>query len=125
MIGNDYLNKLFAYPDEDTAINQLLEFLASCDEEFLASLYENVDLNECSPEELTYLTKVSALIDYMLQLNELEIPDWIRDERLVFDKPYYHSKRITDFEKVRMIYTSPGPFRARNVFFDLNGIRRV
>jgi hypothetical protein len=40
-------------------------------------------------------------------------------------KPYYHSKRITDFEKIRLMYISPAPFRQRNVYFDLESISRV
>ena len=31
MIGNKYLQELFAYPDKDTSINQLLELLKSKD----------------------------------------------------------------------------------------------
>ncbi len=34
-------------------------------------------------------------------------------------------QRITDFEKVKLQYTNPGPFKARNVYFDLEGIERV
>lgn len=109
MIGNDYLNNLYNYSDEDTAVNQLLELLTSFDENFIKSLYDYVDLDKCSADELSYLTKVTALIDYLLQLNNFEIPDWIRDERLIFDKPYYYSRRITDFQKIKLIYSSPGP----------------
>ena len=55
----------------------------------------------------------------------MEVPDWLRDERLQFDRPYYHAKRISDFDKVKLQYTSTGPFRARNVYFDLDSIGRV
>lgn len=99
--------------------------LKSKDTEFIGSLREPVDLDQCDDKELEYLTKVTALMDYYLQIYDIEVPSWFRDERLMFDKPYYHSKRISDFEKVRMQYISPAPFRTRNVFFDLNGIERV
>lgn len=125
MIGNKYLQALFAYPDEDTSLNQLLELLKSKDKEFIDSLYEPIDLKACTSNEKIFLTKVSALIDYYLQLHGIEVPDWLRDESLSFDKPYYHSKRISDFEKVKLLYTNPAPFRARNVYFDLEGIKRV
>ncbi|HHW37077.1 MAG TPA: hypothetical protein GXX18_07560 [Bacillales bacterium] len=125
MIGNKYLKSLFEYPDEDTGINQLLELLKSKDAKFIASLMEPIDLEQCNEKELEYLTKVSALMDYYLQIYDIEVPSWFRDEKLMFDKPYYYSKRISDFEKVRLQYTSPAPFRTRNVFFDLNGIGRV
>ncbi|NLJ59877.1 MAG: hypothetical protein GX338_02890 [Firmicutes bacterium] len=126
MIGNSYLQGLFEYTDEDTSLNQLLELLAYKDAKFIDSLWnEPVDPDSCTEEEIVYLTKVSALIDYYLQVHGMEVPDWLRDERLCFEKPYYHSKRLSDFEKVRLIYTNPAPFRARNVYFDLEGIKRV
>lgn len=125
MIGNRYLKGLFDYPDEDTSLNQLLELLKFKDVKFIVSLKEAVDIGLCTDKEIEYLTKVSALIDYYLQNHGIEVPDWIRDEKLRFDKPYYYSTRISDFEKVRLQYTNPAPFRARNVYYDLQGIRRV
>jgi hypothetical protein len=86
---------------------------------------EPVDLDACDDKEIRYLTKASALIDYHLQIHNIAVPDWLRSEKLSFDKPYYHSKRISDFEKLKLQYTNPSPFRARNVYFDLNGITRV
>jgi hypothetical protein len=98
MIGNKYLRDLFEYSDEDTSINQLLELLKFRDVEFIDSLeHEPVNLGACNNEEIKYLTKVSALIDYYLQLHGLEVPDWLRDKRLIFEKPYFHPKRISAF----------------------------
>jgi len=125
MIGNKYLQQLFEYPDEDTSINQLLELLKSKDMRFVDSLKEPVNIDLCTDKEIEYLTKVSALIDYYLQTHRIEVPDWLRDDKLKFDKPYYYSKRISDFEKLRLMYTNPAPFRARNVYYDLQGIQRV
>ncbi len=125
MIGNKYLQELFDYPDEDTGLNQLLEMLKYKDIKFIESLKKAVDIDLCSDEEIIYLTKVSALIDYYLQIHDMEVADWIRDKRLEFDKPYYHSKRINDFEKVKLQYSSPAPFRRRNVYFDLQAIGRI
>lgn len=126
MIGNKYLQALFEYPDEDTSLNQLLELIKSKDMKFIESLkYEPVDVGLCNDEEIRYLTLVSALIDYYLQLYGMEVSDWLRDKKLSFDKPYYHSRRIRDFDKVKLLYTNPAPFRARNVYFDLQGIKRV
>ncbi len=45
--------------------------------------------------------------------------------KLRFEKPYFHSKRISDFEKVKLQYINPSPFKARNVYFDLHGIERI
>lgn len=125
MIGNKYLQSLFNYPDEDTSLNQLLEVLKFKDIQIIDSVKESVNLNLCSVEELKFLTKVSALIDYYLQIHQIEVPDWMRSEKLRFDKPYYHAKRISDFEKIKLQFTNPSPFKVRNVYFDLEGISRV
>lgn len=126
MIGNRYLQALFAYSDEDTSLNQLLEFLKYKDLNFINSLSkEALDIDACNNEEIEYLTKASALIDYYLQIHGIGVPVWLRNEKLVFENPYYHSKRIKDFDKVKLQYTNPSPFRTRNVYFDLQGINRV
>lgn len=126
MIGNKYLQGLFEYPDEDTSLNQLLELLKAKDKGFINSLCTPVNLDACNDKEIRYLTLVSALIDYYLQICGLEVPDWLRDEKLSFNEPYYHSRRISEFDKVKLQYTNPAPLiRARNVYFDLEGIKRV
>ncbi len=125
MIGNRYLQELYRYSDRDTSINQLLELLKSRDKEFLESLVEPVELDSCSNEELEFLIIVTSLIDYSLQSLDLPIPSWIRDSKLSFNKPFYYSRRLSDFEKVRLLYTCTAPFKARNVYFDLAGIDRV
>jgi len=125
MIGNKYLQELFKCPDEDTALNQLLELLRSKDAKLMDSLARPVDLNLCNNEEIIFLTKVAALVDYYLQLHGIEVPAWIRDEKLEFERPYYHSQRLSDFEKFKLQYTNPSPFKIRNVYFDLKGIERI
>ncbi len=126
MTGNNYLEELFNYQDEDTSINQLLELLKYKDPNFISSLKrEYVNLDLCTHDEIKYLTKISGLIDYYFQIHELEIPEWIRDERLQFDRPYYHLKRITDFDKLKLQIESPSPFRRRNTYFELDSIVRV
>ncbi len=125
MIGNRFLQDLCDYPDEDTSINQLLELLKSKDKNFLNSLQEEIDFSLCTEKELIYLTKISALIDYSLQLINMEVPDWLRSEKLCFSKPYYYSKKISDFDKIRLQYSCPSPFRIRNIYFDIESIKRV
>lgn len=125
MIGNKFLQALSDYPDVDTSLNQLLELLKYKNLQFIVSISEPLELDLCSEDEICFLTKASALIDYYLQLHHLEVPDWIRNEKLRFKKPYYHSKRISDFEKVKLQFSNPSPFRVRNVYFDLDGISRV
>ncbi len=125
MIGNKYLQELFECPDEDSALNQLLELLKSKDTKLMDSLDRPVDLNLCNNEEIIFLTKVAALVDYYLQLHGIKVPAWIRDEKLEFERPYYHSQRLSDFEKFKLQYTNPSPFKIRNVYFDLKGIERI
>ncbi|MFW5889634.1 MAG: hypothetical protein ACOCUD_04580 [Bacillota bacterium] len=125
MIGNKYLRNLFAYEDEDLALSQLLEMLKFDDEDFVNSLHSFLDIGLCNKEETVFLTKVAAITDYCLQLKSKEVPSWLRDSRLEFDSPYYHSKRISDFEKFRLQYSVPAPFRNRNVYFDLDSLIRV
>lgn len=126
MIGNKHLQDLFNYSDEDASLNQLLELLKYKDMKFINNLEnEHINLELCTDEEIRYLTKISALIDYYLQIHDIEVPNWLRDKRLQFDIPYYHSKRISDFEKLKLQYTNPSPFKIRNVYFDLDGIGRI
>lgn len=125
MIGNSYLQSLCDYPDEDTSINQLLELLNTKEKKFIDSLIEDVDLDLCNEKEVEYLTKVSALIDYYFQLHNIDVPNWLRNDKLTFKRPYYHSKRISDFERIRLMYSNPSPFRQRNAYFDIESIRRV
>jgi hypothetical protein len=49
-------------------------------------------------------------MDYFFQVNEIDISKWIRDERLAFDTPYYYSKRLTDFEKVKLQFKKSSSF---------------
>ena len=126
MIGNSYLRNLYSYEDMDTSLNQLIEYIKSKDKGFLDSIFdEPVDLDACDSDEMFFLTISSAIMDYFFQVNEIDIPKWIRDKRLAFDAPYYYSKRLTDFEKVKLQFTNPGPFRRRNVYFELDGLQRV
>ncbi len=125
MIGNRYLSELYKTVDEDTAFNQVMEMIISNDTDFIKSLNIPVDLSECESEELIFLTKIAAILDYYLQMAGRVVPQWLRDERLSFELPYYHSKRISDFEKLRLIYTCPAPFRARNAYFDLDALVRI
>lgn len=125
MIGNTFLKALYGYPDEDTSLNQLLELLRSKDQRFLDSLYKPLDVDASTDDERRFLTVVSALIDYHLQLYQMAIPDWLRNEKLCFDKPYYQTQRLSDFEKIKLQYTVPGPFKRRNVYIDMEGIKRI
>ena len=125
MIGNKYLEEFYTFYDRDTAISQLLELLHVEDSAFIKSISEqHPNIDDCTQEELEFLTVISALLDYFMQLKNLNIPTWIRDPRLIFESPFYYSKRGSDFEKLKIMITSPGPFRRRNVYFDLNSLSR-
>lgn len=125
MIGNKYLKSLYNYPDIDTSINQLQELLSSKDSAFLESLTVPLDVSALDEAERHYLTIIFAIIDHQLQLAQIDVPNWIRASAFCFDQPYFHSKRLSDFEKVKIQYTVPGPFRARQVYIDPDGLKRV
>ncbi|HMM70164.1 MAG: hypothetical protein RBR00_10790 [Gudongella oleilytica] len=125
MIGNKFLYDLYLINDLDTSLNQLMELLKSKDKNFIDSLNTPIDLEVCDEDEIIYLTKASAIIDYYLQVLEIEVPEWLRSEKLEFQSPYFYSKRISDFEKIKLQYTCPAPFKARNVYFEMSGLVRV
>lgn len=126
MIGNRYLDQIYNERDEDTSLNQLLQLLQSKDRGFIKSLTtEPIEVELLDERELLFITKVVALIDYYLQAQHIVVPLWLRHPRLSMKYPYYHQKRLSDFEKIRLIYTAPAPFRNRNVYFDLDAIKRV
>ncbi|MPM89266.1 hypothetical protein SDC9_136374 [bioreactor metagenome] len=126
MIGNKYLQALYNYNDRDTSINQLLEILKFKDKDFINSLYEEeVNIDLLDEKEKEFLIISVSLIDHFFQIYNLDIPNWLRDERLSFSLPYYYNRRLSDFEKVKLLFTNPSPFRLRNVYFDLNSIIRI
>lgn len=89
------------------------------------SIYEEEPIIEqCTKDELEFLTIIASLIDYSLQIKNKSIPTWTRNSKLSFKFPYYYSKRISELEKLKILITAPGPFRRRNVYFDLNSITR-
>jgi hypothetical protein len=126
MIGNRYLQALYNYNDRDTSISQLLEILKFKDKDFINSLYEEeVNIDLLDEKEKEFLIISVSLIDHFFQIYNLDIPNWLRDERLSFSLPYYYNRRLSDFEKVKLLFTNPSPFRLRNVYFDLNSIIRI
>ncbi len=125
MIGNRFLKELYEIKDEDTGLNILLETLKRKDHEFINSLNYPVNIDQCNDNEIRFLTIACSLIDYYLQEAGIDIPEWLRDSRLCFDTPYYYPSRLGDFEKLKLMISCPGTFRARNVYFDLRGIHRV
>lgn len=126
MIGNDYLLELYHYDDLDSSFNQLAEYLNSNNEAFVTSLkIQPVDITSCNNEEIEFLTMASAIIDYYLQIKNIEVPSWIRHSQLKFKNPKWYTKRIDDIDKFKILYQSPAPFKTRNIFLDINGIYRV
>lgn len=125
MIGNNYLSDLYQITDLDTSINQLLEWLHFEDTDFLKSLDVPLDLNVLTGDEQHFLTIMAAIIDYCLQLKNRPVPRWLRDDRLCFEPPYFHSKRLTDFEKVKIQCIVLGPLKARQVYIEPDGLKRV
>lgn len=126
MIGNEHLAELYHYDDLDSSFNQLADYLNSKNEEFIISLnIQPVNIDECSADEIDFLTMASAIIDYYLQINNIEVPSWVRDEQLIFKNPKWYTKRTDDIDKFKLFYQSPAPFKTRNIFLDISGLYRV
>ena len=76
-------------------------------------------------KEIKFLIIASAIIDYYLQIKNIEVPSWIRNKKLRFEKPMWYTKHIDDIDKVKLIYQTPAPFKNRNIFLDINGLSRI
>lgn len=99
MIKNEYLKKLYMYNDRDIALSQLIEYFSIKDEEFVDSIMNDFpDLEECTKEEFEFLTAASAIIDYFMQINNLNVPSWVRDSRLNFDFSIYCNNNLNKFK---------------------------
>ncbi len=126
MITNNYLKMFYEYPDRDTSINQLLEFLRFKHPKFLANIKDEIPqfdlLNE---DEKCFLIIVSALLEYCLSDMQEKIPNWINDDFLRFKEPFFYNRRLTNRDKEHLLRESPETFKKRNVYFLLEGLERV
>lgn len=126
MITNSYLKMFYEYPDRDTSINQLLEFLRFKHPKFLSNIKENVpQFDLLTEDEKNFLIVASALIEYCLSDMQVAIPNWINDDFLRFKKPFFYNRRLTDRDKEHLLRESPEAFKKRNVYFLLEGLKRV
>lgn len=63
MIKNEYLKDLYMYGDRDIALNQLMKYFHMKDKGFIYSIStEYPCLEECTKDEIKFLTSASALI---------------------------------------------------------------
>lgn len=92
MIGNKFLNALYLCKDENTSLNLLMESLKRKDPALIKSLQVPENIDSCTDDEKRFLTIAAALIDYYLQNCGTEVPDWLRNKQLCFDKPFFFRK---------------------------------
>ncbi|AWK50542.1 hypothetical protein DIC82_05605 [Clostridium beijerinckii] len=126
MVGNNYLDRLSKYSDENFALNILLDDLNILSDEFIEYMQNNVpNLNEITEVERIFLTKTTCLIEYFFINNDINVPLWITDDRLVLTEPYVFGAREKDIWYLKTILSSPPVFKAKNVYFDLGALKRV
>ena len=109
MMDKKKLLDIFEYLNERLLENQLQIEITVYGDSIMTMIYDN--------------RPATRAIDLVFRC--IAVPEWLRSNILRFEVPYYHSKRISDFEKFKLQMTNPGPFRARNVYFDLTGIGRI
>ena len=126
MVGNNYLDRLSKYSDENFALNILLNDLNILSDEFIEYMQNNVpNLNEITEVERIFLTKTTCLIEYFFINNDINVPLWITDDRLVLTEPYVFGAKEKDIWYLKTILSSPPVFKAKNVYFDLGALKRV
>lgn len=93
MIKNEYLKDLYMYGDRDIALNQLMKYFHMKDKGFIYSIStEYPCLEECTKDEIKFLTSASALIGYYMQVNNLDMPSWIKDSKLSSNGSIYYNR---------------------------------
>lgn len=68
---------------------------------------------------------IACLHQLCIEFGFSSIPNWIMDRKWVLDRPYWASNIKNDHLKVILLYESPYPFRARNIYVDKDVMRRV
>lgn len=122
MTGNRLLDYLLSIGDDNTSICELLELIKK-DENYVLSLCNDGVPNFDNLDEIRILSiaKLCAILDYKLGLKRL--PSWVCDKRLYYDKPVYIG-RMDDFTKVKVFIFAPQAFLSRNIYFNIDGLKR-
>ena len=126
MIGNKILDSLYEFNDVSSSLNQLCDLINTAPKEITRILNVQLpNLEKLTKEETRFITILASVIDYKLQELSIEVPNWLRDERLILSEPFYLDKRLDDLDKLKLFIKSTGPFRNRNVFIAVEGLTRV
>lgn len=126
MIGNNYINTLYQCDDENLALNDLLNKLNKLKGDFIEYMENNVvEIDKLTDLEKTFVTKIACLIEYFYIQKDIQVPDWIIDERLCLAEPYVYGAREKDINFLKAILLAPPVFKSKNVYFDLNSLIRI
>jgi hypothetical protein len=127
MIGNEYLNKLFSYHDENAALSELYSNLSEDISDNFINVIKNkpVDINNLTESEKDFITKVTCLIEYFYIENNINVPTWVQNDELKLDTPYVFGTKEKDITHLKTIITAPPVFKSRNVFFDLDSMNQI
>lgn len=123
MIGNRFIDELFnSNLDDDTCFNVLLEKLKNKD---LSELVEFKKPKTMSDEEKAFEVKCVSLIHYFCNLYELDTPKWVYNNDYYLENPWFATRKLSDVDFVKMVFSNPFEMGKHNVFFDLRGLERI
>lgn len=126
MIGNNLVDDYYNNMTLDQAMCQLMDFIRNKNEDVLKGLeWDNYSFESCTEEEIKYLTILTTGLVYTYSKNKLKIPDWMLDVKLRFKYPYYHNKRLSDFEQLKLYLTCTMVCRHKNVYIEESAFYRM
>lgn len=129
MITNEYVEKLYKASiniEENFALNTLLNDLNKITPKFELQIQSSVIvIEELNEDERIFLTKISTLIMYFFDINNISIPKWVDDERLVLNKPILYGERAKDSYYFNTLFNAPDIFKKKGVYFDLYALKRI
>lgn len=126
MIGNKLVNEYYNNMTLDQGMCQLMDFIRNKDEHVLNELeWDNYIFDSCTEKEIGYLTILTTGLVYTYSKNKLKIPDWMLDDKLRFEYPYYHNKRLSDFEQIKLYLSCTTICRHKNVYIEESALCRM
>ncbi len=124
MTGLDLIRS-YNQNDLSWSMNQFIDDFKADMNAFYEKISLEPNLIEITKEEMIQVTVLVALTDYLLQINNLFVPTWIRSKLFQLEEPLFVSRSYDDANYIRMLYQTPAPFRARNIFVKREGLDRI
>ncbi len=124
MTGLDLI-KSYNQNDLEWSMNQFIDDFKADTHAFYEKISLEPNLIEITKEETIQVTVLVALTDYLLQINNLFVPSWVRSKLFQLEEPLFVSRSYDDADHIRLLYQTPAPFRARNIFVKREGMDRI